>query len=227
MEIIEKINPWIPKDSNNIKRYYIDFKSGRKEWLHPNVFERHNLQVGSEISNLDALLHENEFQWKVAYSKNNAWEKEKIRINAVENFIINHNPNLSVKIVGFGANSTQAIFEHTPEHGAPDLEILNSNNEVVAKVEVTGSEKKRGNDYWIRPDKIEYIKNHRDVPVIITLHYQLPEEVIVPIKINPDKEYQTVNKVIRENTETFVVFDDDSSEVMSINKFISDIKNWG
>ena len=180
-----------------------------------------NLSIGSQIS-CEELKEKESFFWKQSYGKD-AWAKEKVRLNHVMSWFKKHFPNLSVVVSGFGADSGDMIAEHPEEHGVPDLTILSEDGQKIMLVEVTGTETKRGDDYWIRPDKIEYIQNHADINIWIVLHYSDTSEMIW-IKPILDKEYKYTSKIIRDAEEHYVIFDNDSEEVKSERDFIESIK---
>jgi len=88
----------------------------------------------------------------------------------------------------------------------------------VLFLEVTGTEYKRGSDYWIRPDKIDYIQKHQEKDIWVALHYADVKKIIW-IKPFLDKKYSYVEKNLKGAIEYFVIFDDNSSEVKSSKEF--------
>lgn len=222
MQKINYIDPWIPNNSKEVKRYYINFDGGIKIWVHPNIFNKWQLQVGMKI-NVEELLNDNKYKWKNAYN-NGSWEKENIRIEAVKTFVNSIRNDLNITTIGFGADSTEIIYQHPKEQGSPDLEVQVTGKQ-FAKIEVTGSEKKRGNDYWIRPDKIKYIQDHIEENIWIVLHYQSPNEMIY---IKPDKltVYPSKKIHIRGNDEYYVIFNNNSSEVKTEEEFKAEVLSW-
>lgn len=223
---ITKIKPWLV-NGNEIKRYYIDFENGNKIWVHPTILKRRNLIEGMYVDieklSIENEGIENEFKWKHAYN-NGSWEREKIRINIVKDYIQSLRNDLDIHTVGFGADSTEIIYQHPEEQGSPDLDVL-INNQQVAKIEVTGSEFKRGTDYWIRPDKIKYIQEHPNENIWIILHYQNPSEMIF-IKIDIQKKYIARKINIRGNEEQYVIFNPESAELKSQKEFIDEVQSW-
>lgn len=222
LAVILRIKPWIPKGETAVVRYYIDFRDGSTTWVHPAIYQSWDLKEGMDVD-IKQLKFENEFKWKTLYN-NGSWEREKVRIKAVKKYIETKRSDISVEIIGFGADSTDAIFTHTKEHGSPDLSVQVQTDE-VAKIEVSGSEKMRGSDYWIRPDKIEYIKNHPVENVWIILHYQDPAKMIF-IKIDKTKKYKVTTINIRGIDEHYVVIKDTDTEVKDERVFLNELMKW-
>ncbi len=175
-----------------------------------------DLHVGSEISCEELKERENLF-WNHSYGEE-AWKKEKVRLEHVTAWFKINFPSFIVDVSGFGADSNQMIPEHPEEKGTPDLTILSKEGKKLLMVEVTGTEQRRGKDYWIRPDKIEYIQKHADVDIWIALHYADQNEIIW-IKPSLNKEYFYEEKNIRNAIEYYVIFNDDSEEVKSEVEF--------
>jgi hypothetical protein len=176
-----------------------------------------NLNIGDE-ANCEELKEKEKFFWKKQYGKD-SWEKEKIRLNYVSKWIKKYISFVDVKTTGFGANSTDFIAEHPKEKGEPDLQIVLENTKtVVLSLEVTGTERKRGNGYWVRPDKIDYIQKHPEKDIWIALHYA-DDKKIIWIKPFMDKQYTYVEKNLKGAIEYFVVFNDKSPEVHTSQEF--------
>lgn len=153
------------------------------------------------------------FHWKQQYGES-ARTREKVRLDKVKQLIEQLEPRVDVEVVGFGADSTELIEEHPEESGTPDLAIRTKQGGLlVAEVEVTGTETMRGTDYWVRPDKLEYAKNHPDRDTWVILHFAEPREKFVAIKPNPNKHYSVAKMSIRNSTEYYVLFTDASPEV--------------
>ena len=133
--------------------------------------------MGDE-ADCENLKEKEKFIWKNLYGVE-SWKKEKIRLNYVSKWLKEYIPHIEVKITGFGADSTEIIKEHPEESGEPDLKILLENtNNVVMLLEVTGTEHKRGSDYWVRPDKLDYIQKHHKDDIWIALHYADDKKII-------------------------------------------------
>ena len=90
-------------------------------------------------------------------------------------------------------------------------------------VEVSGTESKRGDDYWVRPDKLEYASSHPEQDVWIVLHYSQPEETVVYIKPDPQRQYPVTEVKIRGAIERFVFFSDGATEVVDAGVFASHV----
>lgn len=178
-----------------------------------------NLAVGSNISCKELKIFEQNF-WKKLYGVQ-AWRREKVRINRVIQWFAKYIPQVEVKIVGLGADRNDYLENiHSEEKGKPDLSIIvhNLRIELIA-LEVSGTEKKQGDDYWIRKDKIDYIKDHPERDVWVILHYKLPKEQFVWLKIIPEKCYETKVINIKGADEYYVIFTNDAEEIKSSDYF--------
>lgn len=205
-------------------KYYVKLTDGKELLIRSATRQAMNLQVNQEIT-FEELKEFEKFVWKKVYGPV-SWEKEKLRIERVKNFILDINNTITIDIVGFGANSTETLLFHPNESGSPDLRIRNSRGLTVAYVEVTGTEKMRGDGYWVRKDKLTYAQNHPDSNIWIILHYQHPEERFIFIKPRINDEYQVENISINGISEKYVVFNDGDYEVKSFEVFSNDAKSW-
>lgn len=202
------------------ERYWIYVDGQYCTSIRDRTFPALNLSIGMEITCEEIKEREN-FFWKQQYGKT-AWEKEGVRLGKVKELIDAIDPRASAQIVGFGAGSTELIAEHPKEAGRPDIEVITTDGRqlVLLAVEVTGTEHMRGETYWVRPDKLAYVQAHPDQEVWLILHYAEPEERFVFIRPSPDKSDYTVSKkVIRDATELFVEFSDQSPEVVTLDVF--------
>jgi len=177
------------------------------------------LEIDTKIS-CEAVKELEAFHWKKKYGKE-SWQREQVRLNRVVEIIETLDSRIKVNVIGFGAGSTELMKEHPDEAGKPDLEVVLKVDEsaCIVLVEVTGTETKRGTDYWIRPDKLEYCKNHPEQDVWIVLHYQNPQEQVVFIKPNHFEEYTVTKIVIKSSTEHYVIFTDTSPELRTGEEF--------
>ena len=66
-----------------------------------------NLTEGQEIT-CDDLIELEKFHWKNTY-RQIAWEKEKIRLEAVEALLKSINKQIVVNVTGFGAETSALI----------------------------------------------------------------------------------------------------------------------
>jgi hypothetical protein len=174
-----------------------------------------NLQVGSTIDCNNLKILENNF-WKKLYGPS-AWEREKIRIDRVIQWFSTYIPDVDIIPVGLGTDSN-AYFEniHSKEKGEPDLSIRAKGFDIeIMALEVSGTEKIRESGYWVRSDKIDYIKNHPERDIWIVLHYQLPKERFIWLKINKDKSYPTQMINVKGAGEHYVIFHDSDPEICS------------
>ncbi len=182
------------------------------------------LKIGDEITCND-LIEKEKFFWKKAYGKQ-SWEKEKYRIARIKKWFEKYLEGVEVAEIGFGTNNTNEILSHPKEAGAPDLLIRDkkSKKEII-HLEVSGTKYMRGNDYWIRPDKLNYIRNNPNKDIWIVLHYEKPIEKIIWIKPklnNINKKIEDIE--IRGVIEKYVIFRDGDEEIKSSQEFIECIK---
>lgn len=206
------------------QRYWVFVDEAFCASIRERTFPALNLTAGMEIS-CDKIRDLENFHWKNAYNKE-SWEKEKIRLNKVVNLIENIDTRLKANIVGFGADTTEYIKEHPEEPGSPDIEVvLNDTGVIIIFVEVSGTETMRGESYWIRKDKIEFIQNHPDKDIWVILHYAMPKEKFVFIKADLEKKYAVSLKTIKQATEYYIEFYPNSPELKSFQEFESYLKN--
>lgn len=201
-----------PKD-----RYWIYIDGEYCTSIRARTFKGMALTVGLEVS-CDQVKEMENFHFKNQYQ--NTWEQEKVRIDKVSQLIYNINPYVRINVTGFGADSNEMIMAHPEEQGKPDIEVLlNDGSAVLMLVEVTGTHRMRGNDYWIRPDKLAYCQNHPEQNVWIILHYAEPTEKFIFVKPDGSKKYNYIVKNIKGTDEHYVSFSDRDEEVYSLQKF--------
>jgi hypothetical protein len=217
-----KITKVLPKPDRKRVWIYIDGKfclSARER-----TWQAMGLGVGSQISCAELEEKEN-FFWKQAYGES-SWEKEKVRLGKISDWINERFPELEVDTKGFGADSLEMIDEHPEESGAPDLALrLPDISDDILAVEVTGTEHMRGSDYWVRPDKIQYAKNHPDKDVWVALHFQKPQEKIIWIKPDLEKDYPIQEIEIRGAGEEYIIFTDNNDEVKTEEDVVAHIRS--
>lgn len=211
-----KITKIVPKPETERVWVYVDDNYCTS--IRERTFPALKLTVGQEIT-CDAVKELESFHWKNAYGQK-AWDKEKIRLDKVKSLIESLEPRVRVDIVGFGANTNEFIAEHPNESGKPDLEVNTKEGSIlVLIVEVTGTEIMRGNTYWVRPDKLNYAKNHTEQDVWLILHYVQPHEKFIFIKPNLGVNYIVSEIEIRGSIEHYVEFTDNSDEVVPQAEF--------
>ena len=231
MSKITKISPWIPKGQSEVARYYIDIdgktiknKEGKSFSIRAKTFPALGLFEGMEIT-VDELIAREVYFFKNAYGES-GFLKEKIRLDHVEEFLRQVDPEIKLERTGFGADSTEIYYEHPEESGTPDFSIKNDDDVVVMHIEVSGTEVMRGQDYWVRPDKMTYVQKHLEVPIWIILHFQKPVETLVFIKPDPQKNYDAIKEVkeIQGAREEYVCLSASSIEVCSESEFVQELK---
>lgn len=216
MPKITKIEHKAEKD-----RFYIFVDGSYCCSIRARTFSGMKLIEGQEIT-CEKIKELEKHHWKHAYGQA-AWDKEKVRLNRVKQIIENIHPNIKANITGFGANSNNFIPGHPKESGKPDIEVILDSDPLhnLLMVEVTGTEYMRPgtSTYWVRPDKLNYIKHHPEEDVWIILHYAQPTEKLVFVKPNCQKEYAPVTHQIRGSSEYYVEFSDQCPEVFSQEYF--------
>lgn len=206
------------------QRYWIYVDGAYCTSIRERTFPALNIKIGQQIT-CEQIKELETHHWKHAYGES-AWAKEKVRLQKVKSLIEGLDGRVTVEIVGFGADSGEFISGHPSESGKPDLEVrTNGGLVVVLLVEVTGTEVMRGQTYWVRPDKLNYAKNHPTEDVWLILHYMQPIEKYVFIKPNLSKTYTVSRKVIRESTELYIEFGDSDDEVVSQEEFREHLSN--
>ncbi len=191
--------------------------------IRERTFPGLNLSIGDDVSCEKIKELENHY-WKHTYGKL-AWEKEKVRLEKVVSLIKSLDLRIVVDVVGFGAQSNEFISGHPEESGKPDIEVrTKAGQDLVLLVEVSGTEARRANDYWVRPDKMKYAQSHPDQDVWIVLHFQKPKEKFVFIKPDLQKKYKFSNVTIKEAEEHYVKFTDSDSEIVSEQVFAQHLK---
>ena len=141
-------------------------------------------------------------EWRRLYKKE--WEHGAERVNHVKEKIEAWQCGLVVKL-GFMADSTQQVLAGMPnghEIGEPDLEVWRKKKH-IANVEVTGSWINIGDkDLFLRPDKVQWAKQHLVPKTWTWFVYKDNEFVIDCASVSI---YQIVEKNFREKIEHYHV----------------------
>lgn len=206
---------WITPDQYKEDRTAVFIDNKFCTSIRNRTFMAMNLKKGDTIS-CEELKEKENFHWKKTYGVP-SWEKEQVRLGKVKMLVRNLCNNLDICETGFGAGKTEFLAMHPDESGSPDLTIYKHDLEVMY-IEVTGTEHKRGDDYWIRPDKITYFQNHPEKNIWIILYYNDVDQFIF---IRPDqhKTYSFSEELINGAIEYYVKFNDTSIEVKDQNEF--------
>lgn len=217
MNIITKI---IHNAGKNNNRVYVYIDNEYCASIRERTWPYFQLCVGNTISQ-EELKTKEKFIWKYIYK--HTWKHEKIRLEHICRWLLNYIPMAKPRIVGFGAGSTDFIEEHPTESGSPDIEVT-VDGHIILYIEVTGTEYKRGTDYWVRPDKVTYIQKHYGNDIWIALHYADTNQIIW-LRIDQHKKYKHEEKLIGEVIEYYIIFDDTSPEVKTSQFFKEYIDN--
>ena len=182
------------------------------------TFPAMGLQIGSEIS-CPQLIQRDNFHWKHSYGSA-SWAQENSRLKRAYDLIAWADHRVTVTTIGFGANSTEFIPEHATVPGFPDLAVhITDTGVLVARIEVTGTEQRRGPDLWVRPDKIAYAQTHPEENPWIVLHYAEPKQTMFCVKPDPNLEYHHQEIPIRGSIEHYVIFQTDRPEIHDVYQF--------
>jgi len=216
-----KITRILPKPEKERVWIYVD--NAYCTSVRERTFEGLKLSLGQTIS-CDEIKELESHHWKHKYGAA-SWEKEKVRTNKVDELVRALAPEVTVAVTGFGADTNAFIPAHPDEQGKPDLEIrLAHTGATVMWIEVTGTEVMRGDDYWVRPDKLAYAANHPDRDVWVVLHYAKPEQFVF-IQPNPATRYVAELKRIGDSDERMVIFNNRHPDVKSQAVFADHLKN--
>jgi hypothetical protein len=190
--------------------------------IRSRTFPALQLNIGDEITCQEIKKREN-YVFKDLYE--DKWGEEKIRIDYIKKWFETYIPNLEIEKDGFGADTNEFIEGHPQESGGPDLKLtLRGTDSIVIFLEVTGTKYKQGDDYWIRPDKIQYMQNHPEKDIWFALHY-LDQKHIIWIKPLLDKKYHYVVKNIKGADEHFVIFNTGDEEIKTSKTFKDYVDN--
>lgn len=200
-------------------RYEIRIEGERPFWVRGRTFNGLGIKTGDQISRAE-LEEREKYVFKLVYAR--LWGKEKERLKAVSEFIKSIDPQIRIEVTGFGAQTDKFIEAHPEEQGKPDLTVyLNRyHNLALILVEVTGSDRMQDPPtYWIRPDKIEYMRNHREIDIWFALYYKQNSHMVF-IKPDMDKDYPLHPHVLHNGIkEYYVEFRSSDPEVHSGQKF--------
>ncbi len=201
------------------KRYYVYVDGQYCTSVRERTFRALQISEGMQIS-CEKVKELESFHWKQKYGEK-AWKKEQVRLDRVTELLCSIDSRIKVKKVGFGADNATFISSHPYVSGSPDLSLVLSNHESIQilMVEVTGTEFRRGDDYWVRPDKLEFCRKNPKKDIWIILHYREPMELFVFLKPDNSKHYEHKEFEIGESIEYFVVFSDTSPEVIEAERF--------
>jgi len=175
------------------------------------VAENLGLVIGKEIDKEETDRKIN-FFWKDLYQpkrKDSSKRQEAIK-SLIESW------GYVVKIIGFGANTEEYIKHHPKEKGGPDLEIEINDKKIL--LESTGCPSLRGEGLWIRPDKVEYAKNHPEKNVWVAHRIDVSNEIRF-IKLIEGKIYEAEEVDTGYSKELMVIFNTFDKEIKTKEEF--------
>jgi len=212
-----QITKVLPNQGPNNDRIYVYIDNNFCTSIRKRTWIGMSLTEGSQISCEELKKLENNF-WKQLYGAS-SWRKEKYRISRVIAWFKKYIPEIQVEVTGFGAGSTEIIEDkHSQKKGAPDL-CIKYLGQTLVFLEVSGTERKKGEDFWVRKDKIDYIQANRQEDVWIILHYQLPKEQFIWLKIDHQKKYLTQKINVKGAEEYYIIFTPHDREITSSQHF--------
>lgn len=206
------------KNTTDQQRVFIFLDGQYATSVRRRTFDGLNLRVGQKITKDEIDLRESLY-WKTKYSNNGGWERENKRLDRITQCLEFCDERFVVKKTGFGAGSTEFIAQHPELSGSPDLEVTDAEGNLITCVEVTGTERMRGNGFWVRPDKIKWARDNPNKPFWLALHYSEPKEMMFFHKPDPTKNYETTQVKIGADHERFIVLS--REDMLSVKEFIS------
>lgn len=200
---------------------YIDGKFCVK--MRERVAEALNVRIG-DVRDCGDLRRKEKYIWKLIYYPK--WKEEKERIRRTKELIMSWKLPVTIEETGFGVKSTGIIFSHPEEMGKADLRLVHRELRVpLISLEVTGTNYPRGDDLWLRKDKIEYARTHPEEDYWAAIHLKRDVFFVKPVLT---KEYAHREIPIRKRLmdegqvrirEYYVVFKKDDPEVHSAEEF--------
>lgn len=170
------------------------------------VFDALSLKRGMEITKEEIRDRDN-FFWKNKYQKNGGWEREEPRLRRIEDCLRYCDRRFVISRAGFGAGSLEFIARHPQVSGSPDLSVSDDLGNLIACVEVTGTEKMKGDadEFWVRPDKIRWARDNPGIESWVALHYAQPKERMRFFRPEPGREYLVEERWIGGSRERFAI----------------------
>jgi len=193
--------------------------------IRDNIWQKMGLTNGSEISSIE-LKQKERIIWK-NLRKTNALGNSKQALLRVQYWFSKHMPNLEAQIIDFNlAQSDRPSPESYPGIGSNQrIRILLKRTVTeIMTLEVASTEIRRGINYWIRAEKIDYAKNQYNRDVWIVLYCKYPNEKLIWIKPLSNKQYQR-EELISNTLSYFISFNFKSPEVYSSQNFCEYVQN--
>lgn len=218
LKVVTKI---LHGQGKNGDRVYVYINNQYCTSVRSRTFDALNVQLDTIIS-CEELRERESFIFKKKYA--NTWVREKDRIKYLKTWLKKFiSIDFKIEVVGFGADTTDELLEHPKEPDKPDLKL--SANGKIAYIEVSGTDHRRGNDFWVREGKVKNIQLNPNDKIWVALVYILDKK-IVWISVDKNKHYVRSEKLINEVREYYVCFDEDSNEVLSSSEFKNEIENF-
>ena len=199
-------------------KFCVSFYTYRKKDIE-NILNK-KIVVGEDVD-CEKLKDVVKYLWKYKYNRE-SWKLENERKKKVLGELKMKIPNLEFKDIGFGTNTIELLKRHPKDKGSPDVLITYDGKELI-RLEITGK-RGCGRTLWIRPDKIEYAKNHKFYDIWYA-HTCDKEGEIWFIKPDLNKNYSPTEVEVRGGKERFVIFYRTSEEVKNVDEFTAYLKN--
>lgn len=205
MPVITRLEPYIRKDGEDGIKVFVDGRYGMS--ARARLVPALGISVGDEVDLPDLITRE-KFFFKGHHS--GSWKAEKYRIGRVCDFLKWVEPGIQADVCGFGADSLDMILEHPKVPGSPDLKLSDAAGTFLMNMEVTGTARRRGEGFWVRPDKIDWAQAHPNEEFWVALHYGDPassaaKEELFFFKPELDQKYEFTTHDIRGAKERYVV----------------------
>lgn len=187
-------------------RVFIDLDGKYATSVRDLTFDGLGLHEGVEITK-EQIREKDIFFWKNKYENNGGWEREEHRLKRVEDCLLYCDQRFVITRTGFGAGSLEFIARHPEVSGAPDLSVSDAEGNLIVCVEVTGTERMKGDadEFWVRPDKIRWARDNPGIESWVALHYAQPKERMRFFRPEPGREYPVEERRIGGSRERFAI----------------------
>lgn len=156
-------------------RFYIDLDGQYAAMVRESIFPALKVAVGQEIS-LDELMLRERQAFAMTYQAGNGAAG---RLNRVQSFIESIDPQIAVLSYG-GELAEKNTDLRMHVRGHPERPFM--------FIVVSGSDKRHGTSYWLRPSKLKFWHKHPNFDVWAILAYR-PDEELVFLRLNAAEHY--------------------------------------
>lgn len=202
-------------------RRIVCLDDGREVSVRERVFEALGFKKGMPATP-EEIIRKDKFVWKHIYDSKEKRDQENLRVERAIDGLMYCDPRFVITKTGFGADSDAFIAHHPEVAGSPDLSVCDADGNLILCLEVTGTKRMRGNDFWVRPDKIDWARKNPEIETWVALHYSEPREKMLFFKPDPDRRYDAEERTIGQARERFVILT--REEVLGPTAFISEVR---